>query len=212
MLRGKEDTLHHVITVHNVLKQIFDNTNNPKKTQSTPGATGNAPEKPKAETETYYQCLCCNTAPSKRVEFSNINELRAHLAVNHFKSFLTHDLQEEMKSFPVCPWQNCKFFCQKLSDVEEHFHLIHKEGKFNVNDLWKCNICYLGPFDSDNDLVHHLGWNHGEKIEKWAEKLNLKKTLLPQTRKLDEPFQDQKSGVSKKEKAIKAAIGYHSPA
>ena len=38
---------------------------------------------------------------------------------------------------------------------------------------------FLGPFDSQDDLLTHIGNAHGDMVDVWVKKLTLTKTLEP---------------------------------
>jgi hypothetical protein len=110
--------------------------------------------------------------------------LRAHLAVNHFKNFLVNEIKTSIKQYPYCPFQNCDFLAEKMAIVVEHFNVSHKPEVCDFDSVTeilcrKCSKCFLGPFESQDDLLTHIGTAHGEMVDVWVTKLTLTKTLEP---------------------------------
>ena len=110
--------------------------------------------------------------------------MRAHLAVNHFKNFLVNEIKTSIKQYPYCPFQNCDFLAEKMAIVVEHFNVSHKPEVCDFDSVTeilcrKCSKCFLGPFESQDDLLTHIGTAHGEMVDVWVNKLTLTKTLEP---------------------------------
>ena len=138
------------------------------------------------EYKTFFQCLCCkNNITSVLIpEFDSQEELLSHLAVHHFKNFLVKEITDSIRQYPYCPHQNCDYLANNMPNIEEHFNLSHKSDildKDNIEStlLKKCSKCFLGPFDSQDDLLQHIGLQHGEVVHTWVKKLTLTKTLEP---------------------------------
>ena len=106
------------------------------------------------------------------------------MAVNHFKNFLVNEIKTSIEQFPYCPFQNCDFLAVEMATVVEHFNISHKPEVFDSDSVTeilcrKCSKCFLGPFESQDDLLTHIGTAHGEMVEVWVTKLTLTKTLEP---------------------------------
>ena len=107
------------------------------------------------EYKTFFQCLCCkNKNVLSQVDFDTIEDLRAHLAVHHFKNFLVNEIKTGIKQFPYCPFQNCDFLARDMKIVMEHFNLDHKPEVFDsskVDDILsrKCSKCFFGKYFKD---------------------------------------------------------------
>ena len=73
---------------------------------------------------------------------------------------------------------------EKMATVVEHFNLSHKPEVCDFDSVTeilcrKCLKCFLGPFESQDDLLTHIGVAHGEMIDVWVTNLKLTKTLDP---------------------------------
>ena len=89
-----------------------------------------------------------------------------------------------------------------MATVVEHFNLSHKPEVCDFDSVTeilcrKCSKCFLGPFESQNDLLTHIGTDHGEMVDVWvtklgSPKLTLTKTLEPLKKviKISATFQD----------------------
>ena len=72
-----------------------------------------------------------------------------------------------------------------MSLVENHFNESHKPEAFDFGSYEnvletlsrKCHNCFLGPFETIDDLLTHIGIKHGEMVNVWVKKLTLSKTL-----------------------------------
>ena len=62
-----QEALDHVVVQHHVLKQLYVN------------------ELLKQKKEEHYECIVCKNKHRKLVKFDKVEELRSHLAVDHFK-------------------------------------------------------------------------------------------------------------------------------
>ena len=137
------------------------------------------------EYKIFFQCQCCFIKTGRpSIDFETTDELRAHLAVNHFQNFLLNEIKTNIKQYPYCPFQNCDFLAEKMATVMEHFNLVHKPEVCDFDSVTeilcrKCSKCSLGPFESQDDLLTHIGMAHGEMIEVWITKRALIKTLDP---------------------------------
>ena len=98
------------------------------------------------------------------------------------------DVQNSIYQYPYCPHQNCDYLAKNMSNIMEHFNSSHKPlVRYSILDvdnikstlLKKCYKCFLGPFDSQGDLLQHIGVQHQEMVETWVKKLGLTKTLEP---------------------------------
>ena len=68
-LNGFQEALDHVVVKHHVLKQLYVNELlNLKK-----------------EEKDHYECIVCKNKHRKLVKFDKVEQLRSHLAVDHFK-------------------------------------------------------------------------------------------------------------------------------
>ena len=71
-----------------------------------------------------------------------------------------------------------------MNIVVEHFNQSHKPEVCDFDSVTeilcrKCSKCFLGPFESQDDLLTHIGTAHGEMVDVWVNKLTLTKTLEP---------------------------------
>ena len=66
-LQDFQEALDHVVVQHHVLKQLYVN------------------ELLKQKKEEHYECIVCKNKHRKLVKFDKVEELRSHLAVDHFK-------------------------------------------------------------------------------------------------------------------------------
>ena len=77
------------------------------------------------DNKTVFQCLCCKNEienDSPQVEFDSIQELRAHLAVNHLQEyFLKH-----IRTGPICPYKNCNFHAENYPTILAHYRKDHR--------------------------------------------------------------------------------------
>ena len=68
-LKDFQETLDHVVMKHHVLKQLYVNE----------------VSKLKKEEKDHYECIVCKNKHRKLVKFDKVEQLRSHLAVDHFK-------------------------------------------------------------------------------------------------------------------------------
>ena len=71
-----------------------------------------------------------------------------------------------------------------MATVVKHFNVVHEPEVCNFDSVTeilfrKCLKCFLGPFESQDDLLTHIGMAHGEMVDVWVTKLTLTKTLDP---------------------------------
>ena len=71
-----------------------------------------------------------------------------------------------------------------MATVVGHFNIAHKPEVCDFDSVTeilcrKCSKCFLGPFESQDDLLTHIGMAHGQIIEVFITELALTKTLDP---------------------------------
>ena len=95
-----------------------------------------------------------------------------------------NEIKTNIKQYPYCPFQNCDVLAEKMATVMEHFNLVHKPEVWDFDSVTevlcrKCPKCSLGPFESQEDLLTHIGMAHCQMVEVLITKLALTKTLDP---------------------------------
>lgn len=164
--------------VHKICRNLYAAQKLPKK----------AKKDPKNDPTFYYQCLMCKNKTSQDLsipEFDTSEELRAHLAVFHFKTFLKNQIRVSQQKYLNCPYTNCDFLATEKTFVIEHFNNLHKPEKLELSTfdenvlLKKCYKCFLGPFETEDDLLIHIGLHHNDLVDSWIKKLAMEKTLEP---------------------------------
>ena len=118
--------MSHLVQVHKMCRKLYANQKLPK----------NAKKDPKHDPTFYYQCLMCKNKTSQGLsipEFDTSEELRAHLAVIHFKNFLKNQVRVSQQKNPNCPYTNCDFLATEKTSVIEHFNIQHKPEKLELS-------------------------------------------------------------------------------
>ena len=132
--------------------------------------------------EEYFHCSICKTKHLRILKFDQVEELRHHLATEHFNELILKDLKEQLLKNPVCPMTNCESLFNQLKLVEDHFGFSHKEENFDMtNAINKCQTCYQGPFPTFAELLKNLAFNHSDSIDKFTTKMGLSATMNPIT-------------------------------
>ena len=166
-------------------RNLYANQKLPKNAAKEPK---NAKKDSKNDPTFYYQCLMCKSKTSQGLsipEFDTSEELRAHLAVIHFKNFLKNQIRVNQQKFPNCPYTNCDFVAEEKTFLIEHFNIQHKPEKLELSTfddtvlLKKCFKCFLGPFETEDELLIHIGLHHNDLVDSWIKKLTVEKTLEP---------------------------------
>ena len=169
-------------------RKLYANQKLPKNAAKEPK---NAKKDPNNDPTFYYQCLMCKskTSPGSSIpEFDTSEELRAHLAVIHFKNYLKNQIRVSQQKNPNCPYTNCDFLATEKTFVIEHFNILHKPEKLEIWNyqhliytvlLKKCFKCFLGPFETEDELLIHIGLHHNDLVDSWIKKLTVEKTLEP---------------------------------
>ena len=102
-----------------------------------------------------------------------------------------------------------------MATVVEHFNLSHKPEVCDFDSVTeilcrKCSKCFLGPFESQDDLLTHIGMAHGEMVDVCLTKRTLTKTLEPLKKVINvNPPPSAEKTKSLKEKAISEGLYYH---
>lgn len=215
-----DDLVDHSLKEHNVAKLLYERDFPEEKPQDIlsmiiPEVKQEEIQEPEEKEEEmrelYFECACCKNK-GKPNEFASLEDLRCHLAINHFNNFFANQVRENLKKYPLCPHQNCEFLSKEANKVYAHFHMAHKGFHFDSSKLEnKCADCYLGPFNDFSDLLSHIGMAHGEKVDDWAKRLGMQKTLAQKERVKVIKVLVKPNAMSIKEKAIKSALSYHSP-
>lgn len=104
--------------------------------------------------ELYYECAecaCCKIK-GKPNEFASLEDLRCHLAINHFKNYFVKQLLKQFREFGGSNHiKNLCYYCY-----------------FEVGDPLE-----VEPFNDFSDLLSHIGMVHGEKVDEWAKNLGM---------------------------------------
>ena len=137
------------------------------------------------EVQIYFQCLCCKPSENRSKVlncFDKIEDICAHLAVNHLQNFIISDLKNSClknnKKRQICKFMSKRFLSvHMVTEEEQEIHM----KSHNIQSIEICPKCYQGPFGSQNELLSHIGFHHKEMVETWVGKLNpqLNKTLEP---------------------------------
>ena len=67
--------------------------------------------------EEYFHCSICKTKHLRVLKFDQLEELRLHLAQDHFNELILKDLKEQLLKNPVCPMNNCESLFNQLKLV-----------------------------------------------------------------------------------------------
>ena len=67
--------------------------------------------------EEYFRCSICKTKHLRVLKFDQLEELRFHLAQDHFNELILKDLKEQLLKNPVCPMNNCDSLFNQLKLV-----------------------------------------------------------------------------------------------
>ena len=71
--------------------------------------------------EEYFHCSICKTKHLRVLKFDQLEELRLHLAQDHFNDLILKDLKEQLLKNPVCPMTNCESLFNQLKLVSHTF-------------------------------------------------------------------------------------------
>ena len=206
-LKDFPSALMHMAEKHNLFKDQYEKALKQKQKL--------AKELPNGQ---YFECSMCKNMGTKQIlRFSSLPPLRSHVALAHFKNLISKDLQNSLAKRPVCPFLNCASMFNKLQLLKEHFAIAHKGQEFNFSQsINKCQVetCYRGPFNTFENLLSHLSYEHPEKIDEYLKRMKLDKTLIPFSStygNLPRPQPPTQQQMNAKEMAIKKALNYHSP-
>lgn len=135
---------------------------------------------PDEQLKEYFQCLMCKSSKTREMNFREVKDLRVHLAVHHFKELLRRDVELSLDKFPICPYTNCESMFNKKELVLQHYSIAHK-ATYPGSEVChrKCLDCFMGPFDSFEDLLTHHELKHAKYVDEMVKKLKLEATLKP---------------------------------
>ena len=137
---------------------------------------------PEEQPKEYFQCLMCKSGKSREMNFRSVKDLRVHLAIHHFKDLLKREIDINLQKFPICPYPNCDALFNRENLVVEHYKMSHKfsyPGSEECHRKCNHNQCFMGPFDSFEDLLTHHELEHGTLVNEMVKKLKLEATLKP---------------------------------
>ena len=141
-------------------------------------ATSETTNLEQVEHKIFYQCQwCCRTTDSR-------TELLAHIAVHHLKNYLQIEIKNRINQFPFCPHPNCGHSTTNISNIVEHYKVMHYPKVLDIDGInetlsRKCSKCFVGPYDSQANLLKHIAIKHGKVVEAQVRKHKFASTLEP---------------------------------
>ena len=171
ILKDYDSAVNHMCVSHDMFKEQYEKAVKQRKES-------------KMRVQMFECEVCKKNGLSQMLRFSKIGALRFHVATKHFKNLILTDLKSTIEKYPKCPWPKCSAMYTNLKLLKDHFALYHKDEDFDTQAQLMINkcpevLCNQGPFNTFDNLLLHLSYNHPQMVDKYLQRLDLETTLTP---------------------------------